>query len=171
MSTDSAQSIITQLSRDHSEALLSWAKGRFADQRDAEEVVADTLVKAWKAIDRFDPQQGSQRAWLFAIAKNAAADHHRRSRRHLHSVPVAEPDMGSRSDTEIDRLVETSHVLDALRSLSAEHRSAVLDAYFGGLTTSQIASNQQIPTGTAKSRLYYALKAMRSHLEERGVVR
>ena len=86
-------------------------------------------------------------------------------------MPVAEPDMGSRSDTEIDRLVETSHVLDALRSLSAEHRSAVLDAYLGGLTTSQIASNQQIPTGTAKSRLYYALKAMRSHLEERGVVR
>ncbi len=170
MIDSTARPIIESLSRDHSASLLAWSRGRFSDPRDAEEVVADTLVRAWRHFDQYDPTRGTERAWLFGIARNAAADHHRKAKRHLRSLPVADPADDPIDDPDIDRLVESSYVSDALGALSDEHRAAVIDAYYNGRTTTQIARNQHIPPGTVKSRLYYALKAMRGHLEERGVL-
>lgn len=156
----------------HGDALLGWAINRFADRRDAEEVVADTLVRAWQHHDQFDPTRGSERSWLFGIARNSAADHHRRSERHLRSVPTAQHDdqIATEDADDIELLVETSHVRDALQALSVEHRTAVLDAYYGGHTAKQIAQRHGIAPGTAKSRLHYALKALRTGLEEQGVL-
>jgi len=171
MASPTAQPIIETLSREHSAALLRWARGRFADPRDAEEVVADTFVRAWRKFDQFDPIRGTERAWLFGIAKNTAADHHRKNERHLRSVPVAVPsDEDPKTDPDLDRVVDSSHVRDALNLLSDDHRSAIIDSYYCGRSTKQIGEEQHLPAGTVKSRMYYALKAMRSHLEERGVL-
>lgn len=136
------------------------------------EVVADTLVRAWQHHDQFDPTRGSERSWLFGIARNSAADHHRRSERHLRSVPTAQPDDQIVTDDadDIEVLVESSHVREAVQALSVEHRTAVLDAYYRGHTANQIAQRHGIASGTAKSRLHYALKALRAGLEEQGVL-
>jgi RNA polymerase sigma-70 factor (ECF subfamily) len=172
VSTHATDPVIEALSREHAPALLAWARSRFADPRDAEEVVADTLVRAWRAIDQFDPERGSERAWLFGIARNTAVDHHRRSRRHLRSVPVGEVvDPEPHDDPGIARVADASLVLDALGALSEAHRQTVLAAYYGGRTTAEIAAEHDVPPGTVKSRLYYALRSLRGHLEERGVLR
>lgn len=172
MTTPATDPVIQELSRQHGPALLAWARGRFADPRDAEEVVADTLLRAWRAIDQWDPARGSERAWLFGIARNAAVDHHRRHRRHLRAVPVEEMhDPDPREDAAIERLVEASQVRDALDALSEAHRRTVVAAYYRGRSTAEIAAEQDVPPGTVKSRLYYALRALRSDLEERGVLR
>jgi RNA polymerase sigma-70 factor, ECF subfamily len=60
---------------------------------------------------------------------------------------------------------------DALLSLSPDHRSAIVRAYYLGQTVADIAQQEQIPEGTIKSRLHYALRALRIALQERGVVR
>ena len=60
---------------------------------------------------------------------------------------------------------------DALMSLSLDHRVAVVRAYYLGQTVADIAAHEQIPEGTVKSRLHYALRALRIALQERGVVR
>ena len=59
---------------------------------------------------------------------------------------------------------------DALMSLSADHRSAIVRTYYLGQTVADIAAHEQIPPGTVKSRLHYALRALRIALQERGVV-
>ena len=171
MVSTTAQPIIEALSQAHSAALLRWARGRFTDSRDAEEVVADTFVLAWRKYDQFDESRGSERAWLFGIARNVAADHHRKHKRHLRSVPVATPnDPGPEHDPDIDRLVDSSHVRDALNALSDEHRRVVVDSYYLGRSTKQISEDQHLPAGTVKSRMYYALRAMRRQLQEKGVL-
>ena len=164
--------LVEALRSAHGDALLGWAVNRFSDRRDAEEVVADTLVRAWQHHDQFDPTRGSERSWLFGIARNTAADHHRRDKRHLRSVPTAEPEDRAITDDadEIALLVESSYVREAVAALSAEHRAAIVDAYYRGHTANQIAERQGIAAGTAKSRLHYALKALRADLEETGVL-
>ena len=60
---------------------------------------------------------------------------------------------------------------DALKSLSSDHRTVIVRAYYLGQTVADIAQQEQIPEGTVKSRLHYALRALRIALQERGVVR
>jgi len=167
--------VIEDLSRAHASALLGWARTRFADQRDAEEVVAETLALAWRRYDTFDPTRGSVRAWLFGIARNAASDHYRKSERHRRSISS---DMSSVErqldhailDGELDRIVETSFLQDAMASLSESHRTVLVAAFFEGKSTKQIARELNIPDGTVKSRLFYGLRSIRSYLEEQEVL-
>ena len=60
---------------------------------------------------------------------------------------------------------------DALLSLSEDHRTVIVRAYYLGQTVADIAQQEGIPEGTVKSRLHYALRALRIALQERGVVR
>jgi RNA polymerase sigma-70 factor (ECF subfamily) len=60
-------------------------------------------------------------------------------------------------------------VTDALRTLSHSHREILIATYFRGRTVPEAAEELGLPLGTAKSRVYYALRALRSALQEQGV--
>lgn len=165
-----AEEFVRRLHQEHGSALFGWARKRVADERDAEEIIAETLVKAWKNYDRFDPTRGSERTWVFAIARNAANDHHRRTRRHLALVDSAEVPEDPEADREIERFAEATVVRDALMDLPEGHRAVIVEAFFAGRTSNQIADRLDIPSGTVKSRLYYGMRRLRAALEERGVL-
>jgi RNA polymerase sigma-70 factor (ECF subfamily) len=78
----------------------------------------------------------------------------------LSSVPSLDELEGS-----LDRIIVT----DALDSLSAEHRAVIVETYYRGRTVAEAASVLGIPVGTVKSRCYYALRALKLALAERGV--
>lgn len=167
------EEFVRRLHADHAGALYGWARTRFPDPRDAEEVVAETLVKAWRHQDRYDPGSGSERTWLFAIARNAATDHYRRGRRHLHLVAE---DAGPSQDVPVtadpaDHVIEATLVTEALASLPDHHRTVLVEIFYEDLPATQVAVRNGIPAGTVKSRLYYGLRALRAALEERGVLR
>jgi RNA polymerase sigma-70 factor, ECF subfamily len=155
----------------HAAALLAWARRRMADPTEAEEVVQETLVQAWRKHHLYDPERGSERAWLFGIARNVAADRHRRNGRRLRLVPrngsVDEP---VDPMPDLDRFVEESLLRDALLALSTEHRQVIIEAYYRGRTVREAAEQLAIPEGTVKSRLYYGLRSLRAELEARGVM-
>lgn len=165
-----ADLLTERLHADHGAALYAWAVGRVADRRDAEEIVAETLVRAWRRYDQFDPERGSERAWVFGIARNAAADSFRRSQRHL-SVVDEEVASGLVDDDETERVATESIVHDALAELPEHHRVVIVEGFFFGRTSTQIAEVLGVPAGTVKSRMYYGMRALRSALEERGVLR
>ena len=90
----------------------------------------------------------------------APADRHETQTEQLPEIPDAD---------RVDRILDGWIVSDALAGLSAEHRAVIIHAYFRRETTAEIAHSLQLAEGTVKSRLHYALRAMRLALQEGGV--
>lgn len=167
-SPEGGEALTKRLHAEHGAALFNWAVGRVADRRDAEELVAETLVRAWRKYDQYDPDRGTERAWLFGIARNASADLHRKSRR----LRIVGDNVGDQAhDGGIDRLAEASVIRDALGTLSDPHRAVIVEAFFQGRTAAEIGERIGVPPGTVKSRMFYGMRALRAALEEREVLR
>lgn len=162
---------IEQLHADWAGALHLYAWRRLGDPEAAEEVVQDTLLRAWRHADRFDPARGSLPAWLFAIARNVVIDRQRRRGarpREVGPVDEAEPAL---TDVDVDRALEAWQLAEALHGLGREHRQAIVEVHYLGFTVREVAEMHDLPVGTVKSRLYYGLRALRLRLEEMGVSR
>ncbi len=166
-----AEALARRLYEQHGPALNRWAVGRFSDPQVAEEVVHETVMSAWRKHDQYNPERGSERAWVFGIVKNVAASRHRSATRHLRMVLTDDVDNRAIDDVELARLAEVSLIVDAFDALTDDHRMVVAAAYWEGMSTREIAALLGIPDGTVKSRLHYALKILRTQLEEREVLR
>lgn len=157
---------------EHAAALWRYALRLTGDRARAEDVVQETLLRAWRHPHVTADVDRSARAWLFTVARNMIIDE-RRSARFRHETDVPEPELVSdrpspdQVDTALDRILLST----AMSQLSEEHRAVVRRAYYQGWTTGQIAADLQIPEGTVKSRLHYAVRALRLGLEEMGVTR
>ncbi len=136
----------------------------------AEEAVQETFLRAWRSSHRYDPELSSLRTWLFSIARNVVVDlaRARRSRR----LPEALVEMGTAASEEpLDVVLASWEIEEGLRRISADHRRAIVEVYYRGRSSAEIAAQIGVPEGTVRSRLYYGLKALRLALEERGWVR
>jgi RNA polymerase sigma-70 factor (ECF subfamily) len=152
----------------HGAELYRFAFRSLGDRGLAEEAVQETFVRAWQAADRFDDALGSLRTWLFAIVRNVVIDLSRaRAVRPTLATESTATDLGDLTD-DIDRVLTAWQVEEALRMLSDEHRSALVEVHYKGRSYGDVAVDLGVPVGTVKSRVYYALKAMRLALEELG---
>lgn len=152
---------------EHAPALWRYVVWLCGDRELAEDIVQETLLRAWKRSIQRDSAGTSARAWLFTVARNLVIDEYR-SARSRHEAPAAVvPDRLTADHT--DSVLDAWLVSDALAQLSPEHRVVVVQAYYRGLSVSAIARILEIPEGTVKSRLHYALRSMRLALQERGV--
>jgi RNA polymerase sigma-70 factor, ECF subfamily len=153
----------------HAPALLAYALRLCGgDRARAEDVVQETLVRAWRHLEELDPEASPVRPWLFTVAHHLAIDAHRARRARPTEVNDAELALVPALDDlagALDRIVVT----DALGALSPEHRAVIVETYYRGRTVSEAAAVLGIPPGTVKSRCYYALRALKLALAERGV--
>lgn len=136
------------------------------DRHRAEDIVQETLLRAWRhpEVLRGRPV----RPWLFTVARNLAIDAHRaRASRPMETgdAPLA----GLPATDEIDRALESWSVVEALADLSDDHRSVLVETYYRGRSVTEAAAVLGVPPGTVKSRTYYALRALKLALEERGL--
>jgi RNA polymerase sigma-70 factor, ECF subfamily len=152
----------------HGPELYRFALRALGDVGLAEEAVQTTYVRAWRNADRFDDDLGSLRTWLFAIIRNVIIDlaRARRVRPAITSDGVA-PDDGH-ADNDMDRLLLSWQVEEALRRLSDEHRTVLVETYYRARPQAEVAAELGVPVGTIKSRVYYALRQLRLALEELG---
>jgi RNA polymerase sigma-70 factor, ECF subfamily len=153
----------------HAPSLLRYVARLTHDQAFAQDVVQESLLRAWKRPAILEQGDAAARAWLFTVARNLVIDD-RRSARHQRELTTDRLPGGSGSDGT-DAVLDTWLVSDALRSLSEEHRQVVVSAYFLGHSAAEIARQQGIPVGTVRSRAHYALRALRLAMQERGVTR
>ena len=147
------------------------------DRQAAEDIVQETLLRAWTHPDALDPAKGSVRAWLFAVARNLVIDAARARQarpREIASERLGEDWVASVPDPGADafeRSLDALEVAEVLEALSPEHRSVLVETYYRGATVAEAAKTLGVPPGTVKSRTYYALRALRSACAERGLTR
>jgi RNA polymerase sigma-70 factor (ECF subfamily) len=163
--------LLRSIHDEHAPALLRYVlRLTRGDREFSEDVVQESLLRLWQKPSILTTQTNeSARAWLHTVAKNLVIDDRRSSRykRELQTETVPEQRAPDILGPAIDQWILT----EALRSLSPEHRTVLIRVHYLGQTAVEIARHEQIPPGTVKSRLHYALRALRIALEERGVIR
>jgi RNA polymerase sigma-70 factor (ECF subfamily) len=169
--TDDDAELLRAMHAEHGEALYAHALRLVGgDRQRAEDLVQETLLRAWRHPEALDPERGSVRAWLFTTARHLSIDAwRRRSARVTEVVTDTLPEPAA--DDETDRAVEAWTVAEALARLSAPHREVLIECFYRGRSVAETASRLGIPAGTVKSRTHYALRSLRLALEELGVTR
>lgn len=148
----------------HGGELYGFALRSLGDAGLAEEAVQETFVRAWRAGDRFDPQIGSLRTWLFAILRNVVIDLGRaRTARPRVAEGGIEPAV-----EPLDEALLAWQVEEAMRRIGDQHRQVLIETYYRGRPYAEVADELGVPEGTVKSRVYYGLRALRVVLEEMG---
>lgn len=153
----------------HAAALWRHARRLTGDSARAQDVVQETLLRAWQHPEVVGDNERSARAWLFTVARNMIIDESRSARfRREVSTPDDVGAFEGACPDEVDAALNRLLIGDALARLTPEHREVVRRSYFLGCTTAQIAAELGIADGTVKSRLHYALRALRLALSEMG---
>ncbi len=168
--TSADEDVVRALYAEHGDALFAHAL-RLAggDRQRAEDLVQETLVRAWRHPDVLDPERGSVRAWLFTTARNLSIDAWRRRSSRVPEVvtdSLPEPP----SVDEADRVVEGWLIAEALDRLTPTHRQVLIECFYQGRSVAEAAVRLGVPPGTVKSRTHYALRALRLALTEMGVI-
>jgi RNA polymerase sigma-70 factor, ECF subfamily len=162
--------LIRALYAEHAGALFGYVLRLVrGDRQRAEDVVQETLFRAWRHPESLDPARGPQRVWLATVARNIVVDGERARRARppevgeeaLRVVPAAEND--------IDRAMLSWEVMEVLAELAPHHRQVLVEVYYRGHSVAEAAANLDVPQGTVKSRTYYALRQLKLLLEERGI--
>jgi len=155
----------------HGAELYRLARRSLGDDAAAEDVVQETFMRAWRARRRFDPDLGTLRTWLFAITRRLVIDYGRaRSARPVvtagESLEAKTP--AANTEDDLERAMAMWHVEQAVKRLSPEHRRVLVDTYYRERKAKEIAHDLGIPEGTVRSRLFYALQALRLDMDEMG---
>src|SRR5665811_222854 len=142
----------------HSGELYGFAVRSLGDAGLAEEAVQETFVRAWRAGDRYDPQIGSLRTWLFAILRNVVID----LGRERAARPISGEGEGEEPSAEpLDEALLGWQVEEAMRRIGPQHRQVLVETHYRGKPYSEVAEQLGVPEGTVKSRVYYGLRALR----------
>jgi RNA polymerase sigma-70 factor (ECF subfamily) len=151
----------------HADQLRRYVLRLTGDTGLAQDVVQETLLRAWRHPEVLERDDDAARAWLFTVARHLVVDDRRSARRQREVAVEHLPERPQ--DDAAQAVLDTWLVADALAGLSPEHRAVVVGAYYRGRSVAELAQDQGVPAGTVKSRLHYALRALRLSLQERGV--
>jgi RNA polymerase sigma-70 factor (ECF subfamily) len=155
---------MSNLWRLHGGALLRFAqKLTLGDGQRAEDIVQETMVRAWRNPEIVNNREHLVRPWLFTVTRHVAIDLWRARARHdeiIDDEPVDRPDPAE----HIDQAVTAIDVRTAIAKLSPKHQVIITEMYFRGRQVEEIAESLGIPSGTVKSRAYYALRQLKQFM-------
>jgi RNA polymerase sigma-70 factor (ECF subfamily) len=163
-----ADAALRQLYTRYAQALHRYVERFGPDLASADDIVQETFIRAWRHLPQLGPDDQLVRPWLYRVARNLLIDANRRAR----SRPVtveARADLDLRADDEFDQVMDRQLVADALQKLSPAHRMVLVETFYRGGTTAMVARQLGIPHGTARSRLHYALDALREQLQNNAL--
>lgn len=147
--------------------VVGYLYRRVGDEHLAEDLAAETFIKAMNGLRKYEPRGLPLKAWLLRIATNEAHRWaRRRNRRRAESATTAAAQMPARDGGGADR-DEQAIVVEAFLSLSVDHQDVLALHHLESMGVEQVALVLRCRVGTVKSRLARAREAMRRELERR----
>ena len=165
--TGDPEGVVTDLYACHAQALRGYLEKYCHDSATAEDIVQETFIRAWRNLPQLCADDRPIRPWLFHVARNLATNAERaaRTRPMRVAIDIGDISFAGEDDTALDQVLDRSLLQDALLRLSPAHRRVVVETFYVGGGTGAVADQLGIPTGTARSRLHYALRALRRQLQ------
>ena len=164
MAIDQAPATVTAsfeaLYRSSADAIYAYAASLLRDRSAAEEVTAAAFERAFRKRRSFDPRRGTQRAWLFGIARNAALDELRRRKRAaaLTDEPLADEPA---AESEAEAAERRATVRAALAGLDPRDRELIALKFHAGLGNAEIGAVLGVSANNAGTRVHRALTRLR----------
>ncbi|MGE5611247.1 MAG: RNA polymerase sigma factor [Bacillota bacterium] len=148
--------------------LLYYIRRLVEHESDAWDVLQQTWIRVLASIRNLR-EPAALRPWLYAVARHVAASHYRpellqRAKTDAHVDPAGVPE-----DDWVPRYDEALYIHESLAHLSLEHREVLVLHFLEGMSVPEIAAVVDVPSGTIKSRLYYAKRALRAVMAKERV--
>ena len=155
---------IRQLYSHYAKALHGYVDQFCPDRASADDIVQETFIRAWRHLPQLSADDRPVRPWLFRVARNLLIDANRAAQARPMTVSgEAAAEVGT--DSGVEEILDRELVSAALQHLSPAHQTVLVETFYRGGTLATVARELGIPHGTARSRLHYALDAMRKQLE------
>ncbi|MGH2588549.1 MAG: RNA polymerase sigma factor [Dehalococcoidia bacterium] len=151
----------TELYDRHFDRVYAFAVARTGDQRDAEDVTAETFARAFRNLPRFEWRGVPFAAWLFQIAARAAADHNRRRGRDL-SLDSLDDDPASLPDLQFGDVEDRADLFALVGRLPEDQRQVIVARFGQERSCREIAEDLGRSEGAVKQLQYRALKTLRT---------
>jgi RNA polymerase sigma-70 factor, ECF subfamily len=163
------EAAIRQLYSHYAEALHGYVDQFCPDRSSADDIVQETFIRAWRHLPQLSADDRPLRPWLFRVARNLLIDANRARQARPKTVP-GEAATEVETDAGLDEILDRQLVYAALQHLSPAHQNVLVETFYRGGTTAAVARELGIPHGTARSRLHYALDAMRKQLDKHDAI-
>ncbi len=157
------EALVRAVFEEHGRALLAYATRLLGDRQAAEDVVQETLVRAWRHPEVLVNEKGSVRGWLLTVTRHLVVDRMRAAAARPREVAET-PAAAAAVDDHAEAVVDAAVVMEALGRLSEEHRAVLVELYFKGRSVAETATVLGVPPGTVRSRCHYALRSLRDRL-------
>lgn len=149
-------------------AMLALARRIVGRGAEAEDLIHDVFLEAWRHSADYDPARGTVKAWLLLRARSRSLDLQKSARVAKQASGLSDDWLAQLSDPSRDTAAgaDQARLRQVLGELSPEQREVLLLGYFEGLSSSEIAERVGVPVGTVKSRVAAALNALRGALSD-----
>ncbi|WP_329569272.1 sigma-70 family RNA polymerase sigma factor [Kitasatospora sp. NBC_01266] len=161
------QATLAELYRLHGGYLLrALQRVTNGDRGKAEDILQETLLRAWQHPEAIANGPEQSRPWLFTVARRIAIDHYRMAAARAQEVSGEMLEDRPLAEDPYERVLASRDIAKVLERLQPNHREVLVELHLNDSSVLEAARRLGVPPGTVKSRNFYAIRALRPHLAE-----